>query len=168
MSSIVTALHTGVRDAANAVDPVGEAHFSPVDLLAGLVPVRRRDVDQRRPVVRVFAGSKKDARLFEALADGAQPVGMAVFVPLARVARRDLALVEGVQVPAGEHVRRRKGRRRLDPVQQEDLVRRREEQDTAFRVSWLAGWLAGWLGTRGMPCMASSIIKLTWRSAEVP
>lgn len=78
----------------------------------------------------LLAPGQQQPRLLKRLPHGREPIRQAVPVPLRRARGGDLAVVEGVQVAAGEDVRRGKGRGGLDAAEQEDVVlgeRRRTE-----------------------------------------
>ena len=120
---------------ANRGQEIAKADFIRVNVLTGGVALLRGQVDH----LAVLFG-QQDARLLETLPHSTHSVGRAILVSFGAVWGGDLAVVERVEVAAGEDVRRRKRSRRLDAREQEHVVGRRQQDDgrAGPRVGYLA------------------------------
>ena len=90
--------------------------------LSRLIPLLLRQVEQ----LPILLG-QQDPRLLKRLSHSTHPIHNTIHMSSRVALLRHLAVMKGIDVPAGEDVRGRKRRRGFDAVQEQHLVRGREE-----------------------------------------
>lgn len=113
---------TCVGFSALGLEPLPKLDFIAMNQLARLIPLLLGQVEQ----LPILLG-QQDARLLKRLSHRTHPIHKTIHMPSRVALLGHLAVMERVDVPAGEDVRRRKRRRGLDAVQEKHLVRRGEK-----------------------------------------
>lgn len=112
---------------ADTLQPRPKRNLTPMNPLPHLIPLLHLDTHQPTPLP--LLPRQQDARLLKALPHGPHPVRQPVLMPTGVLDTREGAVVEGVEVPAGEDVGRGEGGGGADAVEEEDLVLGGEEDD---------------------------------------